>query len=61
MKTYQDFLDTVKVLRMLYGVEISTVFFEKNLDNVGLSIKDLQNLRANAKLDITRENSIQEV
>jgi len=27
---YQDFLDTVKVLKMLYGREIAEKFFAKN-------------------------------
>lgn len=28
----EQFLDTTKVIRMLYGVEIAKSYFEKNLD-----------------------------
>jgi len=31
--TYVEFLQLVRVVRMLYGVEVAKSFFEKNLDS----------------------------
>lgn len=28
---YEEFLNTTKVLRMLYGLEVATIFFERNV------------------------------
>lgn len=28
---YDEFLDTTRVLRMLYGLQVATIFFERNV------------------------------
>lgn len=40
--TLTEFLDTVKVIKMLYGRDIAETFFKKNIDNFpGLTYDDL--------------------
>lgn len=46
---YSDFLNTTKVLRMLYGLEVSTAFFEKNIGSFyNLNAEDLAKTIDNA-------------
>lgn len=40
---YDDFLDTVKVLKMLYGREVAALFFESNIHNFVNLIDGLDN------------------
>jgi hypothetical protein len=55
--TLDEFLDLVKVFRMLYTIEVATRFFEENLEEfTGYSISDLQKLLAHDKLAPTHEN-----
>lgn len=49
--TTSDFLDYVKVLKMLYGRDVAVVFFERNFEEFsGFSINDLTALKKQAKL-----------
>lgn len=48
-QSYADFLDTVKVIRMLYGVTASRDFFEKNFTT--FTGQDIQVLHKLIKLD----------
>lgn len=44
--SYSEFLDTVKVLRMLYGVNVATVYFERNFEEfTGNPISSLRQLK----------------
>lgn len=44
--SYTEFLDTVKVLRMLYGVAVADKFFKKNFTTfTGYEISDLNKLK----------------
>lgn len=46
-----EFIEITKALKMLYGTQVSVIFFEKNLESVtGLKISDLNKLIKNSKL-----------
>lgn len=56
-QTYTEFLDTVKVLRMLYGVEVAKHYYEQNFTEfTGAQKEALQNLKLNDTLEPTTEN-----
>lgn len=56
-QTYSEFLDTVKVLRMLYGIEVARSYYEANFTEfTGAQKEALQNLKHNATLDPTPVN-----
>lgn len=49
--TFSDFMQLVKVLRMLYGINLATLYFEKNIVNFyHFNENDLQALKDSAKL-----------
>lgn len=52
----QDFLDMVKVLRMLYGVAIAKEYFELHVNEFSeFDVKDLFAYQSYANLEITPE------
>lgn len=52
----KDFLDMVKVLRMLYGVNIAKEYFEKHINDFGdFTISDLFNYKTFDNVDTTTE------
>ena len=54
--TLSEYMDLTKVIRMLYGVNVATVFFEQNFKEfTGSDINTLSNLKKRAKLAITIE------
>lgn len=60
--TISDFLDYVKVLKMLYGREVAVIFFEKNFEEfTGFSLQDLTALQKQAKLTPAQAKSLAEV
>jgi len=53
----ENFLSMVKVLRMLYGPEVATEYFEKQISQFGeFSLKDLQTYSSYYKLNPTQDN-----
>lgn len=54
--TLQEFTDVTKVIRMLYGVQSATFFFEKNFEEMtGLQLNALHKLNKRAKVSATLE------
>lgn len=49
--TLNEFLDNVKVIRMLYGVQIATAYYEKNIEEF-FGKESLITLQALKKTDI---------
>jgi len=53
-----DFLDIVKVIRMLYGLDPAKTFFEKNMLNfTGYEPKDLHRLGKVDTITVTSETN----
>lgn len=57
--TLSEYMDLTKVIRMLYGVNVATIFFEQNFKEfTGVDINTLSNLKKRAKLDTTSEEKL---
>lgn len=58
--TLLQFLTIVRVMRMLYGVQVATKYFEDNLETfTGHTIQDLKRLleqKHSARLQVTQED-----
>lgn len=51
-----EFLNLVKVMRMLYGVEVAKRYFEKNLfEFTGHTLSELEKLKRDARIEVTHE------
>lgn len=54
--TLDDFLHLTKVLRMLYGVQLATYFFETNFEEfTGIKLDRLHHLLSHDKLSTTQD------
>jgi len=55
--TVNEFLQLVKVIRMLYGVQLADKFFKSNMQMfTGFSTSDLQRLAGRDTVQATHEN-----
>lgn len=54
---FNDFLSLVKVIKMLYGSHIATIFFEKNIENYyKLILDDLNTSKKKREHDEVKNN-----